>query len=359
MPQRTRTYPILLAAVLALSLAFAGTAGAAPSQKKAIWGPAFVNGVSQFPTYSDLGVGIYQYGIGWGSVAPTRPANPTDPNDPAYVWPYDADAAFAEAAKYGMQVSVTLTQAPGWANGGNNIFHAPLNPQDFADFATAASRRYPGVKLWAIWGEPTVGGGSHFEPFSKKTTPRRYATLLDAAYGALKAASPANRVIGGNTITKGQIKPLDFMKGMRLKNGQPPRMDMWGHNAFSTRKPNIKQNPKKPGTADISDVDTMVQWLDRYIRKGKRNRKVKIFLSEWTIPTEHSGYLFNFWADRKTVASYLTKALKIARKQKRVFTLGWYQLYDEPPNPRGDQMHWGLLTHDGTPKPAYFAFKRG
>ena len=32
---------------------------------------------------------------------------------------------------------------------------APSNPADFADFLTAASRRYPGVHHWMIWGEPT------------------------------------------------------------------------------------------------------------------------------------------------------------------------------------------------------------
>jgi hypothetical protein len=347
----------IAAGVLIGSLALAPAAGATPDLKKAIWGPAIYQGASQFPIYSDLGVGLYQYGIGWGNVAPTRPANPTDPNDPAYQWPADLDYAINEAARDGMSVSITLVQSPPWANGGHRNYWAPTNPQDFANFATAAARRYPSVHLWMIWGEPTIRG--HFLPFSKKTTPRRYAQLLDAAYGALKAVSPANLVIGGNTITRGQIRPLDFIKRLRLPNGRPPRMDMWGHNPFSTRKPNLKDRPKKPGTADMSDLDTLLGWLDHDLRRGSRDRGLKLFISEWTIPTEHEGFLFNFWADRATVANYLSRALRIAHRMKRVYTFGWYQLYDDPPNPAGTEENWGLLTAAGAKKPAYFAYQGG
>ena len=62
-------------------------AEAAPSIKKAIWGPARVDGRSQFPIYRDLGVGIYQAKLDWSEIAPYRPGRPTVPADPAYRWP--------------------------------------------------------------------------------------------------------------------------------------------------------------------------------------------------------------------------------------------------------------------------------
>jgi len=329
----------------------------APTTKKAIWGPVTRDGVSQFPIYADLGVGIFQDWLFWDEIAPTKPADPTNPNDPAYHWPPDIDLALSEGAKYGIQVSLMLLHAPRWANGNNPPDWAPTNPSDYADFATAAARRYPGVHLRMIEGEPNISG--HFRPLNRKTTPRRYAQVLDASYGALKAVNPANLVIGGNTITRGQIKPLDFIREMRLPNGLPPRMDMYGHNPFSPRKPDLKKNPVKPGTADTSDLDTLTGWLDRYLHRGGRDKNLKIFISEWTIPTNHNGYLFGFHAGRKTVAQYLSRALKITRRMKRVYTLGWFYLYDEPPNSTGNEMDWGLLTSDGQKKPAYFAFRRG
>jgi hypothetical protein len=353
----SRLYAALAIAIAALLIGAAAHASAAPSQKKAIWGPATRDGVSQFPIYADLGVGIYQGWLFWDRIAPTRPANPTDPNDPAYHWPSDIDFAVGEAPKYGMQVSLLLQHAPGWANGGNAPDWSPNNPADFADFATAAARRYPSVHLWMIEGEPNITG--HFQPLDKKTTPIRYAQVLDASYGALKAVNPGNLVIGGNTITKGQIRPRDFIRRMRLPNGLPPRMDMYGHNPFSPRRPDLKKNPVKPGTADTSDLDTLTGWLDRYLHRGRRDKKLKIFISEWTIPTGHDGYLFGYHAGQKTVAEYLRRALRITRRMKRVYTLGWFYLYDEAPNPTHNEMDWGLLTSDGAKKPAYFAFKNG
>ena len=88
--------------------------------KKAIWGPVTRNGVSQFPIYQDLGAKIYEIGLPWAAVAPNRPADPTNPNDPAYQWPAELDQAVAGAASAGMRVSIELTTAPGWANGGNS-----------------------------------------------------------------------------------------------------------------------------------------------------------------------------------------------------------------------------------------------
>src|SRR4051794_32537956 len=95
-------------ALLALLVAAPAGEARTPSHKKAIWGPVEVNGKSQFPTYRDLGVGIYQTGVSWDAIAPTRPANPTDPDDPAYRWPSEIDQALSEGRKYGIQVSVTL-----------------------------------------------------------------------------------------------------------------------------------------------------------------------------------------------------------------------------------------------------------
>jgi hypothetical protein len=55
----------LFALAAIAGLAIAAVADAAPSRKKAIWGPVRVDGVSQFPIYRDLGAGIYQMELHW------------------------------------------------------------------------------------------------------------------------------------------------------------------------------------------------------------------------------------------------------------------------------------------------------
>jgi hypothetical protein len=364
-PDRRGVVSLIVALVAILALA--APAEAAPSSKKAIWGPTRVDGVSQFPIYQDLGVGIYQLGLNWSDIAAQRPQNPTDPADPAYDWPEYADFALSEAPRYGMQVSLMVSFAPSWANGGKSKNWAPKRRQYYADFMTAAARRYPQVKLWMVWGEPSRR--SQFMPLArdvkrtKRLTraqargPRIYARILDAAYAALKGVDPANVVIGGNTFTTGDISPYKFIRAMKLPNGKPPRLDLYGHNPFTARKPNLRKPPLRDGFADFSDLDTLAGWVDRAYRPLRK--RPRLFLSEFFLPTDHQNHEFNFYVSQQTQASWLKAALRIARRTRRIYTLGWFSLYDDPPRPGGDEVNRGLIDIRGRRKPAYYAYRDG
>jgi hypothetical protein len=349
----------LMIAALAALLAIAGAAEARkPTTKKAIWGPVDVNGVSQFPIYRDLGAGIYETVLEWNHVAARRPRHPTSPTDPAYRWPPELDRAIEEGRRYGIQVSLTVMWSPRWANGGRSRQWAPA-ARHYARFLRAAARRYPSVRLWQIWGEPSRRANFRPLPRNDATGPRRYALLLDAAYGALKSENRRNRVIGGNTFTTGEVSPKAFIQGMRLPNGRRPRMDMYGHNPFGWRRPALRKGPLGFGFADFSDLDTLARWVDRYLGRGPGGGRLKLFLSEYTIPTDHANHEFNFYVRRRTAASWLSSALRIARRWPRIYTLGWIGLYDEKPNARGDEVRRGLLDWTGAKKPAYRAYKEG
>ena len=242
----TRLARLLLGAVCIAALLLPAFAEAAPSRKKAIWGPVRVDGVPQFPIYRDLGAGIYQIGLGWAATAPTRPQRPRDPSDAAYRWPAELDDAVRQGRRHGIRIAIVLQGAPRWASGKSDPRWAPRRPGDFADFAFAASRRYPNVRLWMIWPEPTRR--ANFKPLiherrdrpltqKMKRGPRLYSRILDASYASLKRRNRNNLVIGGNSFTTGDVSPLNWIKNLRLPNGRPPRMDMYGHNPFSARRP--------------------------------------------------------------------------------------------------------------------------
>ena len=358
----------LLALAAIATLAGPAVADADSSTKKAIWGPVRVDGVSQFPIYRDLEAGIYQIKMHWNGVARTRPERPTDPGDPAYRWPPSIDDAVAEARRHGISVAILIAGTPGWANGGRDHRWAPRRPADFGRFARAASRRYPSVRLWMIWGEPTRR--KNFQPLvherrdrpltrQMKRGPHRYARMLDSAYVQLKRQSGSNLVIGGNSFTTGDVSPLNWIRNLRLPNGRPPRMDMYGHNPFSNRRPYLNRPPLGHGFADFSDLDLLARWVDRWLGRPRGKRRMKLFLSELFWPTDHPNHEFNFWVDRRTAASWLTTALRITRRWSRIYTLGWFSLYDDRPRPKGDEVNRGLLDRSGRRKPAYLAYKRG
>ena len=146
--------PLLIALALVLLAAFAPPADARYSSKKAIWGPTTVNGVSQFPIYRDLGVGIFQMQLQWNQVAPTRPTHPGDPADPAYRWPNGLGLCDQAGARSRIRVSLMLQRRAAVGERRPVGEWAPDAGRDFAAFARAAARRYPGVHLWQIWGEP-------------------------------------------------------------------------------------------------------------------------------------------------------------------------------------------------------------
>jgi hypothetical protein len=367
--RRSVVLPGLIVGIVVGSLAAAPTGAASRvTVKKSMWGPARRDGVSQFPIYRDLGVGIWQTTISWAATAPRRPRHPRDPRDPAYRWPDELDFAVGEARRSGIRVLVQLTAAPRWANGGRPRNWAPKRPADFADFAEATARRYPGVHLWMIWGEPTRR--ANFRPLvpvvhrrrtrpAWRRGPQLYARILDASYARLKRRSSRNLVVGGSSFTTGNVPPLDWIRLLRLPNGRRPRMDLYGHNPFTARRPDLRQRPLGHGWADFSDLDTLASALDANGFRGPRGGRMRLFLSELVLPTDHPNREFNFWLDRATQADWLAAALRITRRSRRIYSLGYLGLYDDPPLLTGNQVRRGLITWGGKRKPAYAAFKKG
>lgn len=349
-----------IALLLVFAMAFVGACPASAALK-AMWGPGIEGRSSRFPIYRNLGVHIYQDRLPWATIAPTRPRHPTDPNDRAYKWPTEVDEAVAEATRYHMRVALQIIGAPTWSNGGKAWNWAPKSAYDYARFATAAARRYPSVHLWMIWGEPSRTPNFNplikAAPFAKldpqqQVAPHVYARLVDAAYGALKRLDRANLVIGGMTYTTGDISTQQWIENLRLPDGKPPRMDMYGHNPFSFREPSFANPPSPDQMVDFSDLKRLARLVNSNLGRP-RHRHLKLFISEWTIPT-NVDYEFNFYVAPTVQSRWITAALRLARSWPELYAVGWIHLYDEPPTSSG-----GLLYANGTRKPGYFAWKNG
>lgn len=374
---------LIAVAIAAIGLVAGSSAAAKPSgkkhakksvaqtPKKSMWGPVTAEfGAPLFPIFKDLGVGLYSNTVRWDQVAATtRPANPLDPNDPAYTWPSYLTESLAAADAAGMQTQVLVLGTPPWANGGKSWEFVPDNYKDFGDFSQAISKRYPSVDHWMVWGEPNRA--PNFQPFTpvrnptkkklnkaEQVAPRNYAQVLDAAYAGFKAADPGDNVIGGNTYTsagKDDINPYQWIRYLKLPNGQRPRMDMWGHNPYGFDLPKLK-NPKskrktdKPaprGTVPFSDIRYLVRELDKNF-KGKR---FKLFLSEWGVPTGFKDKDLLYALKPKVAKAWVKAGYKIARQYKRIYTLGWIHPVD------GDRASQGLLDRSGKRKATYKVFK--
>ena len=337
--------------------------GPAPQTlKKAMWGPTVLpNGKSAFPTYRDLGVGIYQTQVHWYETATKRPADPTNPRDPAYTWPVGLSKTIAEANRYGMEVSIMLIGAPPWANGGKDWYWTPKRPSDFGDFAAATAKKYPTVHLWMIWGEPNRA--PNFQPMTpasnnrtgpltpaQQVAPRIYAQMVDSAYAALKAVTPENLVIAGDTFTSAgpdAIYPYQWIKYMTLPDGRRPRMDMWGHNPYGFAEPEISDEPSKRGIVAFKDLELLTDALD----EAFPDQDLKLFLSEWGVPIGFKDKDLLYSKSEDDGEDWIKSGFEIARGNPRIYTLGWVHLLDDT---RSSQ---GLLDIKGNKKPSYGFYK--
>jgi len=54
-------------------------------------------------------VTLYQITLKWNTTASSRPANPSDPNDPAYRWPPEIDDAIEQAHRHHMRVLILIS----------------------------------------------------------------------------------------------------------------------------------------------------------------------------------------------------------------------------------------------------------
>jgi hypothetical protein len=324
---------------------------------KMIWGPLTMpGGSSAFPVYHRLGVQVLELQLSWAQTAPTRPADPADPADPAYRWPASIAEALSQATADGIQIALMVKETPAWANGGQPTSWAPTNPADYASFLRAAAARYPQIRYWMIWGEVTRPGNFNPMPPHSPVGPRRYALLLQSAYTALKAARASDLVIGGMTYTVGLDNPYEFLSDLRLPNGRPPQLDYYGQNPYSVRFPNLGEGPYAPGVSDINDIDTLHAQLARTYR-GRAGGTPKLWLSEFSVSSDHPNRAFAFAVSRPAQARWVTAAFKLVDSVPYVAGLGWYQLLDEPATTPGNLTN-GLMTAAGQPKPAFNAYAR-
>ncbi|MCB1742162.1 MAG: hypothetical protein KDK91_17440 [Gammaproteobacteria bacterium] len=129
-------------------------------------------------------------------------------------------------------------------------------------------------------------------------------------------------------------------------------MDLYGHNPFGFRIPNLADKPSPRGMVDFSDSRRLVKVLDRYY-PGK---KLRLFLSEWGVPAGDTldgelGFRLNF----QQQAKWIRAGLRVSRNFKRIYTIGWIHPYDRPDL----DITTGLMKADGTKKPGYHAFRNG
>ena len=305
------------------------------------------NIASRHPTYETLETPanvVANLGAGW--VREDFQMNRLMPEPGTFNWNWHDRMVELFTAR-GIQVIGLLNgPTPGWMNGQGGPRFIPPDPQVFAQFAYAVAAHYKGrVNYWEIWNEPD--NANYWQP---QRDAAAYATLLKAAYAAIKAADPNAQVLSGSLVSPQPA--ADFLKQL-YDNGA------W--NAFDIISLHPYTDPRGPedgqiGVAGIGTVRGLVQTL------GPK----PIWATEFgwsTGPADRTAGQ-GVPVDSTTQANFLIRGSVLLRAAGAERVL-WYNLKDTETRDGHPHNFYGLVNFDpslenfdaGLNKPAFLAYQ--
>lgn len=326
----------------------------------------------------------------WSSIATHRPQHPTSPGDTAYTWG-GLDAQVRDVEARGMNVILTVTSAPAWAEGANPPRgYTPgtwrPDPTAFGQFATAIASRYSGsyrppgtaaalprVRDFQAWAEPNLP--EHLEPQWVRSgqrlvaeSPLAYRAMLNAFYTGVKAVHADDLVITAGTAPFGdpnpghaRIQPATFVRALLCIGGgrrlrplrcpNPAHFDVLAHHPYDISSPSfhaiLKNDVSVPDMARLTGPLHVAERTGRALPRGPKQVWVTEF-SYISKPPNPTGVPI------QTQARWLEQAFFLLWKEG-VNTVIWYLIRDQPLVIGNYES--GVYFIDGSPKPAVQAFR--
>ena len=294
----------------------------------------------------------------WATIAPKKPANAANGDDPAYRLT-DLDELVFNASLYGERVMIDINGTPKWANGGKAPNVMPKKLSDLTAFARMLATRYNGrtghgsVSLWSVWNEPNLQLFLTPQFVGKKIVgPANYAKLYKAAYSGIKAGNPWAKVAIGETSARGRDKPLKGVSASiapgtfarLLSQVKGLKFDAWAHHPYPT-------SPNLPPMQKVRFPNVTLSTLHQFEGDLKTwfHRSVPIWITEYgheTKPAEPHGVTL------AQQAAYAKQALTFAKNDPNVQMFIWFVYRDSA----GNQWQSGLYAQSGAQKPAFDAF---
>ncbi|MEM3433898.1 MAG: hypothetical protein QXI12_10360 [Candidatus Methanomethyliaceae archaeon] len=291
---------------------------------------------------ADLGVSWGRLNLYWDKIEPRRTVPPT------YEWD-DTDKVLRTIAPAKLNLILTVRNNPSWAA---ETPCGPLNEiglEGLAEFLSTAVKRYSQppyyIKYWELYNEPDVKPSKSFLQHGGcwGHDSKAYAKMLRIAYEAIKNADPGAQVLIGG------IAYEDFDTNVFAPHFLDDVLDSEGSRYFD-----ILNFHYYPAFADVwNRYGTDVIGKASYLRAEMERRGLlkPLIITEIGLPTAGPAEDKQSYSDELT-ARYVVQAMARAASTNLQAAI-WFTLID---NPR-DARKYGLLQSDGTPKPAYNAYR--
>jgi hypothetical protein len=262
--------------------------------------------------------------------------NRIEPRKGFFEWP-KFDQAVEIASARNLEIIGKLVYSADWASSApagtaekDIAFYPPKKISDYTDYVTKVVSRYKDtVKVWEVWNEPNED--QYWRPASSAAA---YGAMLKATYAAIKAVDPTATV-----LTAGFAGFSDsYMAGV-VAAGAANSYDGLAIHTFTA------------GAVESGSVETWIQGAKNF--NARNNPDATLWITElgWSTcascPTK---------VNEEQQAQYLTRAYLDAAASG-VRGIAWYNLRELGTSTSSID-NFGLVTTDGTRKPAYTALSR-
>jgi polysaccharide biosynthesis protein PslG len=301
------------------------------------------------------GAGIVRVDVGWSSLELTGKGHFSS----GYL--SRLDTLVDEAGARGLRLMLTLSDSPCWASSAPAALkdncsgawwdrgvqrYAPVDVQDYADALGLLVRRYGGrVYAWETWNEPNSP-----DYYVSVDPAADYTALVKAAYRTVKATDPGARLIAG-AVMQSDYEFVERLYAAGIK-GYFDALSI--HPYCEDRSP---LDPGSDGYIRLSFIRGVPAVHDVMLRNGD-DRPIWLTEFGWsTTTTRATPDLWRNGVDEDAQARYVAAAVQQLPQWPYVAGALDYTLIDRGGDPTRLNDNYGLVRLDGTPKPAYEAFR--
>jgi polysaccharide biosynthesis protein PslG len=298
----------------------------------------------------DAGFKYVRIGVPWGFVEKSPGAYTF--NDPSC----NFDSAVDGFAARGIRVMYTLT---GWdaPSGYGTNPSAPAFQQGFRNFCAAAAAHYKnkGV-MFELWNEPNVSGT--FWPWGSPNADQ-YMALINQAVPAMRSPTtgdPNCTIIGPatcpsytNVDTSYLTKCFNYGTRYPGQKGLLDLVDAVSVHPYQSTNGDYAQHPGPPENVVANTYTPLTTLMKQY----HSNVGLPIVSSEWGYSTTMPGITAQIQGDYLARMFLVNMSQGICNNNSPVVVSNWYDFSDDGTNPTNMEDHFGTMTYDFVPKPAY------
>jgi hypothetical protein len=291
------------------------------------------------PPLSSLGAQAHRWDLNWQFVEPQAPEGGI------HTYHFDStDKVYAADLGQGVRPLIVLIGAPKWAWGqgvpqSDEMRGMPPGPghlDDWAEFVSAAAKRYPDALGFEIWNEPDASAfwGRGVVPVD----PIAYSKVLRRASEAVKATNSCAPVIGGALAAypstgDGHLSVHDFLAGM-FAAGAVQDMDAISFHDY----------PSGPNPPGVPQWRAPVEWVRQEL--ASRHLRMPLWITEAGVSTTGESAVSDAGQ-----AQSLSDLLLWTRSQPDVGALFIHSLFDSGTNPVDGETGYGLIRVGPAPGP--------